>query len=150
MKFSAREDIDAPIDVVFDHVRDFDGFERRMLRRGIDVRRDERVPQGEVGSRWMARTDFRGKPHNVEAELVSLEHDQGYAVELTSSGVRGLAVVDLVALSKSRTRLFVSLELRAETFGARMMMQPLKLARGRLEKGFEDRVASFARGISVA
>ena len=42
MKLSTREDIEAPIGTVFDAVTDFDGFERQLLRRGVDVTRDDK------------------------------------------------------------------------------------------------------------
>ena len=37
MKFSTKEDIDAPIDAVFDMLCEFDQFERAAMRRGAEV-----------------------------------------------------------------------------------------------------------------
>ena len=37
MKFSTREDIEAPIAYVFDRVADFPAYERRALRQGAEV-----------------------------------------------------------------------------------------------------------------
>lgn len=149
MKFSTREDIDAPIETVYARVSDFDAFERRMLRRGIDVTRDERVPPGVVGSRWKAKIDWRGRKYDLDAELVSLEPGQAYAIESSSNGIVCMGVVDLVALSKSRTRLFVSLDLKPTTLSSRLFMQSLRLAKGTLDKRFKARVAEFAGGIST-
>ena len=73
MKFSAREDIDAPIESVFDAVSDFDAFERRMLRRGVDIVRDNAVPLDEVGACWKAKVSWRGRVYDVDAELVAPE-----------------------------------------------------------------------------
>lgn len=147
MKFSAREDIDAPIETVFDAVSDFDAFERRMLRRGVDITRDESIPLDNVGARWKARFVWRGRTYDVDAELVSLEPGASYAIESLSNGIETMATVDLVALSKTRTRLFISLELKPKTFSARLLVQSLRLAKGNLTRRFKMRVSEFASGI---
>ncbi len=149
MKLSTREDIEAPIDTVYAAVTDFDGFERQMLRRGIDITRDESLAAGEAGARWKARFDWRDRPHDVDVELVAIEPGQGYAIESRSGGVICLAVVDLVALSKARTRLFVSLDLQPTTLSSRLLIQSLKFAKGNLTKRFKTRVFEFAGGIST-
>ena len=147
MKLSTREDIEAPIPTVYAAVTDFDGFERQLLRRGVDVTRDEACPPDVPGARWNAMFSWRGRQQNLDAELVSIERDQGYAIESRSSGVVCLSVVDLVALSKSRTRLFVSVDLRPTTLSSRLFIHSLKLAKGSLGRRFKARVADFASGI---
>jgi uncharacterized membrane protein len=149
MKFSTREDIDAPIETVYATVTDFDAFERRMLRRGIDVTRDERFPLGSVGSRWKVKFAWRGRTYDLDAELVSLDPGEAYAIESSSNGIVCMGVVDLVALSKSRTRLFVSLDLKPTTLSSRIFMQSLRLAKGTLDRRFKTRVAEFAGGIGA-
>ncbi len=147
MKFSAREDIDAPIETVFVAVSDFDAFERRMLRRGVDITRDEAIPLDEIGARWKAKFTWRGRSYDVDAELVALEPGTSYAIESLSNGVETMATVDLVALSKTRTRLFVSLELKPKTLSSRLFVQSLRLAKGNLSRRFKARVSEFASGI---
>ena len=147
MKLSTREDIEAPIAKVYDAVTDFDSFERQMLRRGIDVARDERCPPPNTGARWQARVKWRKRQHDVDAELVSVDPGNGYAIESRSAGIICMAVVDLVALSKSRTRLLVSLDLKPTTLSSRLFVQTLKLTKGSLMRRFKQRVASFAETI---
>ena len=147
MKLSTREDIDAPMPTVFGAVTNFDRFERQLLRRGVDVTRDEACPVDQPGARWNARFDWRGRPQNLDAELISIEPEQGYAIESKASGLVCLSVVDLVALSKTRTRLFVSLDLRPTTLSSRLFIHSLKLAKGSLTRKFKARVADFAAGI---
>jgi len=148
MKFSTREDIDAPIEQVFTAVSDFDAFERRMLRRGIDIRRDEAVPLDQVGACWKAKFSWRGRVYDVDAELMSLTPGESYVIESRSSGIESLGGVDLVALSKTRTRMFVSLDLKPTTLSARLLVQSLKLAKGKLNRKFKARVHEFAKGLS--
>ena len=149
MKLSSREDIEAPIDTVFQAVTDFDLFERQILRRGVDIMRDESVKATDIGAKWQAQFPWRGRTHDVNAELVSIEPENGYAIESKSGGVICLGVVDLVALSKSRTRLFVSLDLRPTTLSSRLFIQSMKLAKSSLSRRFKTRVTEFASQISV-
>ncbi len=147
MKFSTREDIDAPIAWVFEAVTDFDGFERQMLRRGIEVAHDDACPPPEPGARWKAKLTWRDRPMEIDAELVSVDEGTGYAIESTANGIDCMTVIDLVALSKTRTRLFVSMDLRPTTLSSRLLIQSLKLTKGSLTRRFKARVAEFAQGI---
>ena len=148
MKLSTREDIEACIDTVYSAVTDFDGFERQLLRRGVDVTRDETQPVDVPGVKWNARFKWRGRAQDLDAELVSIDAHQGYAIESRASGIVCMSVVDLVPLSKSRTRLFVSLDLRPTTLSSRLFVQTLKLAKGSLGRKFKARVSEFASGIA--
>lgn len=149
MKLSTREDIDAPIDTVYQAVTDFDAFERQLLRRGVDVTRDESCPTDAPGVRWKAKFDWRGRAQDLDAELVAIDAGQGYAIEGKASGVLCMSVVDLVSLSKTRTRLFVSMDLRPTTLSSRLFVHSLKLAKGSLGRRFKARVAEFAAGIDT-
>ncbi len=149
MKLSTREDIEAPISKVYAALTDFDGFERQMLRRGIDVARDENCPPPNVGARWQALVKWRKRKHDVEAELVSVDPGNGYAIESRCAGIVCLAVVDLVPLSKSRTRLLISADLKPTTLSSRLFIQTLKLTKRSLTRRFKHRVANFAESISA-
>lgn len=149
MKFSTREDIEAPIGKVFEAMTDFRAFERQMQGRGIDIARTQDDAAHAVGLGWKARFAWRGRPHDVAARLVEILDGEGYAIESTSGGVVCLCVVDLVALSLARTRMLISLDLRATTLSSRLLLQSLKLAKGRLDARFKSRVAEVARRIEA-
>ena len=52
MKFSTREDIEAPIEHVWAQISNFDAFERQALRRGAEIARSD--SQGAPGLTWRA------------------------------------------------------------------------------------------------
>lgn len=146
MKFSTREDIEAPIDYVFGRVTDFSGFERRALRQGAQVvrRQSGAVAQGDV---WDMSFTFRGRDRKVAAMLAQLDPPQGLRIESVSDGLTALTAVELVALSSARTRVMVSFDLKAGTLTARLLVQSLKLAKARLAKRFTARVRDYAEDI---
>lgn len=146
MKFSTREDIDAPIDHVFKSVSDFAAFERQALRRGADVRRVDNGPY-QVGSAWDVAFQFRGKDRRMRANLVTLDAPNQLTVNTVASGIDGVTMVELVQLSPKRTRIAVSIELSAKTLSARLLLQSLKLAKATLTKRFKSRIADQAVAI---
>lgn len=148
MNFETKEDIECPIAFVFAQAADFGGFERQALRRGADVRKRDRLEQYGLGSAWNIIFKFHNKDRELKADISSWDPPNAYAVTYATSGIDGLFTIDLVALSRSRTRLSVSISLEPKTFGARLLVQSLKLTRGSLQRRFELRVADFAGDIT--
>ncbi|MEM7751892.1 MAG: SRPBCC family protein [Pseudomonadota bacterium] len=148
MKFSTREDIDAPIQDVYTAVADFEAFERRMLRRGVDITRDDSKPIDQVGACWKAQFSWRDRLFDVDAELIALAPGESFVIESKSNGVECLGTVDLVALSKARTRMFVALDLTPTTLSSRLLLQSLRLAKSNLTRRFKTRVHEFATGLA--
>ena len=146
MKLSTREDIEAPIGFVFDQISDFDAYERRALRQGIEVHRRTGGPV-DPGTTWDIAFEFRGRARPVVAELVTLDKPAAMVVESSSDGLAVMSEVDLIALSQTRTRVMVNVHAKARTLTARMLMQTLKLAKTQLTKRFKGRVKSFAEEI---
>lgn len=146
MKFSTREDIAAPIDHVFAQISDFAAFERQALRRGADV---QRLDAGDVttGTRWDIAFGFRGKDRKVRAELTALDAPNMLRVDSEGKGIVGVTLLELIALSPSRTRLAMSIELSPNSLAARLMLQSLKLAKSSLTARFKKRIAGYAEDI---
>ena len=148
MKFSDREDIEAPIEHVWSQVSDFGFYERQALRRGADVRR---VDQGPVrqGSGWDVAFTFRGKDRRLQARLSELDAPNLMRLDVESQGIDAVTLVELVPLAPGRTRLAVSIEMSAKSLSARLLLQSLKLAKANLTRRFKRRVADFAQEIEA-
>ena len=119
MKFSTKEDVEAPIDAVFEMLCDFETFERAAMRRGAEVQRTDSKPVPE-------------KPSEMEFEC-------------TSQGLLTLMSIELVALSKNRTRIMMTLDIKPLNLSARLLVQSLKLAKSSLTKKYKLRIAEFAK-----
>lgn len=144
MKFSGREDIEAPISHVWQQISDFAVFERQAMRRGADVRRIDNGPVV-VGSAWDVAFSFRGKDRRLKAQMITLDAPQALQMKTMSTGIDGLVNIDLVALSPHRTRFAMSIDLSAKSLSARLLLQSLKLAKANLSNRFKKRLGDYAQ-----
>mgnify|MGYP001803324596 CR=1 FL=1 len=145
MKFSAREDIAAPIEQVFASLCDYEGFERQAMRRGAEVQRVDPLTQPGVGMKWQISFTMRGRKRELEIELVQFDVPNEMVFDIRSSGIDGGFSVELLALSRSRTRMAVALDITPLNLSARLLVQSLKLAKSNLSKRFKLRVADYAK-----
>ena len=147
MKLSAREEIAAPAETVFEAVTDFDRLARLAEKRGVTLR-----PMGDGlapgrGFAWTALAPIRGQMREIASEVTVFDPVRGYAVASTVGGLSALTEVELTALPNARTRLRIAVEVRPVSFSGRILIQPLRLGKGALEERFRIRVAGFARSI---
>ena len=145
MQFSAQEDIEIPIDAVFGMVSDFERFERLALRRGADVQRVVAPNPVRAGTTWKTVIGVRGKPRLVTILMTNYEQPSAMNFQASSKGMKGETAVELLALSRRRTRLNVTLSLSAQTLTARLLLQSLKLGQSRIRRQFQSRLSDFAR-----
>lgn len=144
MELSTREDINAPIDWVWERVTDYAAFEKIALRRGAEVQRKSADQGFAEGSSWIFSFRFRGRDRELEARIVSVDAPQSWSAVTSSSGIDGDFTVELVEMSKTRTRIIVETRLTARTLSSRLMLQSLKLAKSNLLRRFRERISGFA------
>jgi len=145
MKFSTREDIEAPIDFVFDQISDFEAFERSALRRGAEVARLDDLSTPGPGMTWETKFHWRGRARELQFELTSFEKPDEMVITSLSKSMGGHLKIDLVALSRGRTRMHFVTEMKPKNLTARLLIQSLRLARGRLNKRFKQGAQDYAK-----
>jgi uncharacterized protein YndB with AHSA1/START domain len=144
VKFSTRQDIEAPVDRVFAALGDFAAFERAALRRGAEITRLDGLPEPGPGMAWAATFPWRGKARQVRCALHDYTPPESMRFQAEGDGITLTLLLGLMALSRGRSRLGVELELRPLTLTARLMLQTARLGKTRLTRRFEARVAAFA------
>ncbi|MEO1239144.1 MAG: SRPBCC family protein [Pseudomonadota bacterium] len=147
MKFSARENVAAPSGDVFAAITDFSRYEREGLRRGMEIERLDQLAVPGVGMRWRVAFDLRGRRRVAETKVTDFNPDRELSFVATVSGLMCTGRVEVAGLSKSKSRMNVSFDMKPNTLGARMMLQGLKLAKSSLSERFKARVARLARDI---
>ncbi|WP_170335645.1 SRPBCC family protein [Ruegeria arenilitoris] len=145
MQFTAREDIEAPINVVFEMVADFERFERMAMRRGVEVRRLSGHMGVVPGTQWETVFKLRGKPRHIAIEMAECDPPSLLRFEAISKGMNGVTIVEFLALSQRRTRLSIDMSLAARSLPARLLLQSLRLGQSRFRRQFQLRLSEFAR-----
>ena len=148
MNFSTHQDVDAPIQYVFQRVSNFGAYERQALRQGAHVARVDGSGPVRVGSAWNVDFTFRGKDRKLRAEISRLDAPTSLQVVTEASGLGSETTVVLVPLSPNTTRVNVTIDLMAKSMRARVMLQSLKLAKSNLNRRFAKRVREQVSGIA--
>lgn len=149
MQFKTREDIEAPADFVFKQVTDFASFERSIIRRGGDI---ERIAQGEangLGAKWRVKFQLRGVERDVVATVTEAVEPATLKMTMTSRSADAELMVELVPLSRARTRLNVRAETSAKTIAAKLLFQSVRFAKQKTDARFKSVVAGFANDVEL-
>ncbi|WP_224824844.1 SRPBCC family protein [Cognatishimia sp. MH4019] len=144
MQFKASEDIEVPIDFVFEQLSDFERFERTALRRGADVVRTDALKQPGVGMGWQAQFVFRGKAREMRGSLSEYDPPNRLKFDARVGGLEVVMAIDLVALSRARTRVMVVSDLKPHNIPARLLYQSIKLVKTNMMRRMNTRLADYA------
>ena len=147
MKFSTKQDIEVPLVFVHQTLTDFAMWERAAMRRGSEVNRTDTLRQPGPGMAWASKFTYRGKERNIAVTLTEWDAPLHLAFTGHASTIEALARIELLEMSTKRTRLLITLEVKPNTLGARLFLQSLRLARARVDRSFDQRVAHMAHDI---
>ncbi|MBA84629.1 SRPBCC family protein [Thalassobius sp. S69A] len=145
MEFTTQQDIDAPSEFVFECLSDFQSFEKAALRRGADVQRVDNLAELGLGARWDVAFSFRGKSRDVSVELVEFAPSDKAAYRASGQGIEAVMGIELVPMSRSRTRMVTTVGMEAKTLSARLLLQSMKLAKGQIGKRFDGMMGDYAK-----
>jgi hypothetical protein len=140
MKLTAKCDIEAPVSFAYAILTDFATWERDAARRGVEVERPAEMPLTGIGAGWRIRFPFRGKVRKVLLRLEGLTQDSDITFSMESPAMEGETFAEVLALSPRRTRLRLAVTVKPKTLAARLFLNTLRLARGRVLTKFEIRV----------
>ncbi len=144
MLFETREEVDVPRDFAFSHFADFTRYEATARQYGADIRRVNGFSELAEGVAWRGSVVVRGKTRGVEATVTRLSAPEHAHMDTV---VGGMAVgVDLFfdELGPEKTLVRVSAQLKATTLAARLILQTVKLARGRIQSKIDSRIVALA------
>ncbi|PRY23110.1 polyketide cyclase/dehydrase/lipid transport protein [Aliiruegeria haliotis] len=147
MKFSTREEIDAPVQDVWKAVTDTATFEERARGKGVQVTAGQEADALKPGDSWSAEFDFHGMSRKMEVNVTNLKAPVAYDIASRVSGVNSLLSVQLEALPKDRTRMALALDLTPASVPGRVLIQTLKLAKATLDKRFRRAIRRFAKDL---
>lgn len=149
MKLSGRIDIGTPIDFAFGVLSDFDAWERAAMRRGADVTRTDKLRVPAPGMTWVIKFAWRGRERELQVRLAEIESPQQLVFVFDGPSVEGSLNAELVQLATKRTRMLLQVEIKPRSLAARLFIQSLKLAKTRVQKKFDKRLAQIAQDIET-
>lgn len=147
MQLAAVEDIEAPVHYVFDQLSDFAALQRSALRRGFDVQRTDRLAGNALGMTWIASYELRQTRLSLGLELTKFDAPHMLVVEGDSKTLGGVMTLDLVALSRGRTRVKLDVDVQARTLTTRLLIQSFRLARVHPSITVKNKLNDYARRI---
>ncbi len=147
MQFSSVQDVNAPLDFVFQQLSDFESYESYGLRTGADVERQDALTEKGKGMMWNVTGEMRGKRRNLNIELTEYRPDNLLKFFVKSSGIEATATMESMALTRKQSRIKVTTVLKPKTISARLILQSAKLARSSLNRKFNHRFWTYASHI---
>lgn len=148
MNFTSKQDINAPTAHVFAQLSDFDFFESYAMRLGAQVERMDVFTQPQPGMCWSIKGHFRGKDRDMELTLDSYYPPDTLSYLCVTNSLNAMIDFDIIPLSRSESRLKVSVDVKAKGISARVALQSAKLAKKSLDRKFDARMHSFAAAIA--
>jgi carbon monoxide dehydrogenase subunit G len=148
MEFSSKVDVDAPAEYVFDCLSDFQSFEKAALRRGADVQRIDNLETLGTGAAWDVSFSFRDKKRDVNVELTEHISPEVACYTATGQGFVATMRLELVPMSKNRTRLTNTVVMEPKTLPARLLLQSVKLAKGQVTRRFDTMMEDYGRQLA--
>ena len=147
MQFSSVQDVNAPLDFVFQQLSDFESYESYALRTGAEVERTDTYSEKCAGMQWKVQGDFRGKRRKFNIELIEYRPDNLLKFFVKSKGVEANATVESMALTRKQSRIKVTTVLKPKTISARLILQSAKLAKNSMNRKFNHRFWTYANFI---
>lgn len=143
MKLTSKQDIEVPLERVFAQLVDYRHFEQMMIRRGAEVERTDRLSNLAPGMTWRLRFAYRGKQRKMLVELEDVTVPTLLAYGFDSPSVEGEGSFELVALSPTRTRLIAATDFKPKSLAARLLVQSMRLAKGRVQRRFDAAIGKL-------
>lgn len=145
MKFTAKDDLNAPRDAVFAALTDAGWIESLALNRGVELRRVAGFGAASAGTGWTAAVQLRGRARQVQVDVTETAPPDRILFVVTLDGLTADVLVELAPLAGVRTRMATQVRLSTRSLAARLLVQSMKFTRGATEKRMRSRTAQFAQ-----
>ncbi|MCY1126363.1 hypothetical protein OU426_05795 [Frigidibacter sp. RF13] len=145
MRLTSKTDIDATPEALFAAMTDLDWIEGLARRGGVRLERLSGTGPVARGSSWQAGLRLRGKDRTIVSQIEAHEPPRRLLLAGDTVSFSFLVEPTLIPLSRQMTRVALAIEIKPLTFGARIMIQTLKIGKSRLQQRLDRRLEMAAR-----
>jgi Polyketide cyclase / dehydrase and lipid transport len=147
MKLTAKTDVEVPAAHVYASLTDFPAWEREGARRGVEIEHAAGTSGAGVGKVWKLKALYRKKLRKITLRIDDLVENQKLGLHVDSPAAEGTTRLEIIVLSPRRSRLRLDLDLRPKTLAARLFINTMRLAKGRVQARLEARLGQLGARI---
>ncbi|MDN3711302.1 hypothetical protein QWZ10_04645 [Paracoccus cavernae] len=92
---------------------------------------------------WQIGFDWRGKRRELRLDVTRFDRPELIQLEGLSDMFEVSIDVAIIALTRNKSRMTLTVDLRPRSMRARLLLQTAKLGKGQLDRKFQSRVAEF-------
>jgi len=149
MKFTSDEIVKAPLADVFRACTAFETFTRLARNRDISVERTDDLAAPGPGMSWTIGFRLRGRRRTADVRMRRFDAPSGFVAHSRSGGLDAVITLKLSETTPNTTRMVTTINVQAKSVSGKIVMQSLRLVRGRVKRRIARRAAAFARRIEV-
>lgn len=146
MKFSTRVNSSSTAEQLFDRVTDFSRLEQMLIKNKVSVSRINPADEPGAGMAWKLAFDWRSKTHVLRLDVRRFDRPDVVFITGTSDLFDLLITITVFGLTQTRSRLIFETEVLPRNMRARVIIQTAKLAKGRLDRRYEQRINKLFGG----
>jgi uncharacterized membrane protein len=149
LKFKVADDVEAPVDWVWEGFTDFAAIEADIRARDTELSRVGDWKEAALGVAWRGSVPVRGKVRTIDARIAAFAPEERLLVESRIGGMACTYEVTFAPLTGGSTRVSVVLELKASTLSARLLLQTLKIARRKVIQRLDGAVVRQGQAVEA-
>ena len=149
MKFKVADDVEAPVDWVWAGFTDFAAIEADIRAREAELSRVGDWKEAALGVAWRGSVPVRGKVRTIDARIAGFVPEERLLVDSRIGGMSCTYEVTFTPLAGGSTRVSVTLELKASTLSARLLLQTLKIARRKVIQRLDGAVVRQGQAVEA-
>lgn len=143
------DDVEAPVDWVWQGFTDFGAIEADIRARDAELSRVGDWREAALGVAWRGSVPVRGKVRAIDARITAFLPGEQLVIDSQIGGMGCHYEVAFAPLSETETRVSVLLELKAATLSARLLLQTLKIARRKVIQRLEGAVVRQGQAVEA-
>ncbi|MCC1492226.1 SRPBCC family protein [Cognatishimia sp. F0-27] len=150
MKFTSTTQIAAAPEHVFALLSDCDWIEARARNSGLDPKRVPPDAAFAVGTAWQMRSEVHGVVRDISVVVQDCTEPVRIGFLARAGGVEFVTALALAPHGTGGTVATVTVDVLAKSLSAKVLMQPMKVAKAQIARKLDARIAAYAAELERA